>query len=102
MLTGRSRLERERRTIRAMIVIYCHRRHHACGLCDACAALNAYAEWRFDRCPYGPDKPTCANCPIHCYQKHMRETIREVMRFAGPRMMLSHPLLALAHILDGR
>jgi hypothetical protein len=30
----------------------------------------------------------------------MRERIRTVMRYAGPRMALRHPLLALAHLLD--
>ena len=31
----------------------------------------------------------------------MRARIREVMRYAGPRMLLSHPLMALRHLLDG-
>ncbi|MCL4190388.1 MAG: nitrous oxide-stimulated promoter family protein, partial [Thermoguttaceae bacterium] len=30
----------------------------------------------------------------------MRERIRAVMRFSGPRMMLRHPLLALRHQID--
>jgi hypothetical protein len=55
------------------------------------------------RCPFGADKPTCANCTIHCYRAEMREQVREVMRYSGPRMMWRHPLLALAHLLiDGR
>lgn len=28
-----------------------------------------------------------------------KRTIREVMRYAGPRMLLHHPLAALAHAL---
>jgi hypothetical protein len=32
----------------------------------------------------------------------MRERVAEVMRFAGPRMVWRHPLLALAHLRDGR
>jgi len=47
------------------------------------------------RCPFGPDKPTCAKCPIHCYKPQVRERVREVMRFAGPRMLLRHPVLAV-------
>jgi hypothetical protein len=31
----------------------------------------------------------------------MREAIRTVMRFAGPRMLLSHPILALFHVVEG-
>ena len=32
----------------------------------------------------------------------MRERVRVTMRYAGPRMMLHHPILAVAHLLDGR
>lgn len=31
----------------------------------------------------------------------MREQIKAVMRYAGPRMLLHHPILALFHMLDG-
>jgi hypothetical protein len=102
MRAGRSRLERERRTIAAMIRLFCRDHHHAAGLCDACADLDAYASKRLDLCPYGPGKPTCVNCPVHCYQPRMRESIRDVMRYAGPRMLRRHPFLALAHLIDGR
>ncbi len=99
----RRRLARERRTIAAMIRLYC-RDHHAAaaGLCGSCAALDAYAGARLDHCVYGPAKPTCSNCPIHCYRRDMREAIREVMRWAGPRMLARHPVLAISHLLDGR
>jgi hypothetical protein len=97
-----SRLERERRTIAAMVRLYCGDHHHGAGLCDTCAGLDAYASKRLDLCPYGPGKPTCINCPVHCYQPRMRDSIREVMRYAGPRMLRRHPYLALAHLLDGR
>ena len=30
------------------------------------------------KCPYGPAKPTCARCPIHCYKPAPRETARVV------------------------
>jgi hypothetical protein len=32
----------------------------------------------------------------------MRERVRTVMRYAGPRMLKRHPYLAVMHILDGR
>jgi hypothetical protein len=32
----------------------------------------------------------------------MREQVREVMRYAGPRMLLNSPVLAVRHLLDGR
>ena len=59
------------------------------------------ADTRLERCPFGEQKPTCANCLVHCYKADMRERMREVMRFAGPRMLRRHPILALWHVLDG-
>jgi Nitrous oxide-stimulated promoter len=101
------RLTRELNTIGAMLRIYC-RDHHGAephdtdGLCEECSSLFEYARKRLAGCPYGPDKPTCANCQIHCYGPQQREATRVMMRYAGPRMMWRHPLLALAHVLDGR
>lgn len=97
------RREREFRTIAALILRYCAD-HHATGprLCEECDALTDYAHKRLQRCPYGEEKPTCAHCPIHCYQPRIREQIREVMRYAGPRLLFRHPVLALRHWWDGR
>lgn len=105
------RLARELKTIDAMLRIYC-RDHHGAVLssephgvrpmCADCAVLLTYAEKRLAGCPYGEEKPTCANCRIHCYGPVQREQVRQVMRHAGPRMLLRHPYLALEHIADGR
>jgi hypothetical protein len=86
-----------------MIRLYC-RDHHASRftLCESCAALDTYAMSRLDRCIYAPDKPTCVNCPTHCYKPDMREQIRVVMRYAGPRMLTKHPILTILHLLDGK
>ena len=72
------------------------------ALCADCAALLSYAGQRLERCPFQENKPTCANCTVHCYNAQMRARIREVMRYAGPRMLLRHPVLAVHHLLDGR
>ena len=32
----------------------------------------------------------------------MRERVRAVMRYSGPRMLTRHPVLAVAHLADGR
>lgn len=101
------RLAREERTIAAMIAMYC-RDHHGSpvpgtdGLCPECAELLAYARLRLEKCRYGADKPTCASCPTHCYKPALRERIREVMRYSGPRMVREHPVLAAGHLIDGR
>ena len=98
-----SRLARELETIRAMLRIACHHRHGTAeGLCADCEALADYAAKRLALCPYGPDKPTCVNCKIHCYGPRQREQVRDMMRYAGPRMMLRHPYLAIMHVVDGR
>jgi hypothetical protein len=38
---------------------------------------------------------------MHCYKPAMREKIKDVMRYSGPRMSYRHPLLALFHFFDG-
>lgn len=98
------RLSREYKTIEAMVRIFC-KDHHQGGvrLCVSCEELRAYAHYRLEKCPFGSEKPTCVNCKVHCYQAAMRERVREVMRYSGPKMVLRHPYLALMHILvDGK
>lgn len=88
-----------------MIRLYCRKVHKHIpkekdsALCCDCNELLAYASLRLQRCRYGAMKPTCKNCPTHCYKSDMREKIRAVMRWAGPRMMFYHPALALKHLL---
>jgi hypothetical protein len=96
------RLLRELETIEAMTRIYCADHHGAPHPCAECQALMTYASKRLAVCTYGEDKPVCAKCQIHCYGKAMREKVREVMRYAGPRMVLRHPWLALMHVVDKR
>jgi hypothetical protein len=102
MSMTKSRLDREYRTIQAMIGLFC-RHHHGTGqdLCPDCASLLAYARSRINRCPYQENKPACSRCPVHCYRPDMRTRIREVMRDAGPKMVRHHPWLAFRHLLDG-
>jgi hypothetical protein len=108
MSTLQGRLLREQETFRCMARIYCghHHQHqhptqHADGgLCPDCENLMQYAERRLEKCPYGENKPTCANCPIHCYKPAQRKMARTIMRFAGPRMPWRHPLRALNHLCD--
>ncbi len=97
------RMRRERETVAKMIALYC-RKHHATPqgvLCADCRQLLEYALLRLQRCPFQEGKTTCGRCPIHCYKPAMKEQIRAVMGFSGPRMVWSHPILALRHLLDG-
>jgi hypothetical protein len=96
-------ITREQRTIDCMLQIYCRGKHGtATKVCADCAALHSYAMERLERCPFGSDKPTCRRCPVHCYKPAMREEIRGVMAYAGPRMLWSHPVLAIQHLIKDR
>jgi len=98
------RVRREKKTIGVMVAMYC-RAHHPHGeageLCRQCRGLLVYAEARIDRCVFRDSKPACNRCRVHCYAREMREEVRSVMRFAGPRMMGAHPVLAVMHLADG-
>ena len=80
--------EREKQVVALMISLYCRKKHHTLKgrLCPECEALLSYAHLRSDR------------CQVHCYKPEMREKIREVMRFAGPRMLPRHPLMVIDHM----
>ena len=97
------RLEREYKTIKAMIKIYCRAKHESGAvLCTECNQLLNYARKRLLHCPFQQNKPTCGNCLVHCYRFDMRSKVIEVMRFSGPRMIYHHPLMALRHMLDSQ
>ena len=103
MTPAERRVAREWKTVQAMIGIYCRKLHGARkGLCAECESLRLYAERRLAKCPFAEEKPTCVKCPVHCYEADMRERVRQVMRFSGPRMLLRHPVLALLHLRDER
>lgn len=96
-------MDLELKTIARMIGLYCRGHNHApTGLCEACSELLAYAEGRIGKCPFGVGKPVCNQCTVHCYKPDMRERVREVMRYAGPRMMARHPILAIRHLVRSR
>jgi len=96
------RRQRENRTIAVMIGMYCRGIHRRQSLCADCRDLLAYAAARLEACPFQEGKTTCVKCPVHCYQPAMRTRVREVMRYAGPRMLLRHPWLTFWHLRDGR
>ena len=94
--------EREKETVSLMIRLYCRKKHGGKELCPACAELDAYARLRSDKCPFMETKTFCSNCKVHCYKKDMREKIREVMRFSGPRMIFHHPIMAIRHLIESK
>lgn len=94
--------DREKKVVSLMIWIYCHGNHGSAKgvLCQECAALTEYAAARVDHCPHMETKTFCSNCKTHCYKPQMREQIRKVMRYAGPRMILYHPIMAIRHVIE--
>ena len=83
-----------------MIRLYCKKRHGTkTGLCPECMALAEYAFERSDMCPFMENKTFCSNCRVHCYKPKMRNKIRQVMRFSGPRMIFHHPVMAIRHLI---
>lgn len=98
-----SKRRREKEMVSRMIALYCRKQHHSKGgLCPECAELAEYARQRSDKCPFMETKTFCSNCRVHCYKPRMREKIRAVMRFSGPRMLFSHPAAAIRHMIETR
>ena len=101
--------EYEKKIVSQMIELYCRKNHKknpennyktGHGLCEECEALREYAMFRSDKCPFMESKTFCSNCKVHCYKPEMREKIREVMRFSGPRMIFTHPVMAVRHVIE--
>lgn len=84
-----------------MIKLYCKKNHGGESLCDECKSVFDYAMLRINKCPHILTKTFCSSCKTHCYKPEMREKIKKIMKFSGPRMMLYHPVLVIRHIIDG-
>lgn len=94
------RVDWEKRTVRHMIELWCRKNHGSLELCGECRELLDYSLGRLDRGKFGNAKTKCHKCPVHCYRPDMRERIRAVMRFSGPRMILHHPLEAIRYLVS--
>ncbi|MDD5802944.1 nitrous oxide-stimulated promoter family protein [Blautia sp. HCP3S3_H10_1] len=99
--------QKEQYVVEEMIRLYCRKNHWEKGqqmetLCPVCAELADYAKSRSLKCPFMEEKTFCSNCTVHCYKPQMRERIRQVMRFSGPRMLLYHPVLAIWHLISSK
>ena len=95
-----SRIDNEKQVVEQMVELYCLRKLHLPAIDDEHKALIAYAHKRLDGCKFSEQKPACKRCPIHCYKPDMREKIRAIMRWAGPRMIIYNPIAAIRHLLN--
>ena len=71
-------------------------------MCPSCLELLNYAYARLEKCKFGNKKGTCQKCPVHCYKPDMRERVRTIMRWSGPRMIIYHPIAAVKHLIKNR
>jgi hypothetical protein len=67
------------------------------SLCKECEAFLEYAVAKRLKCPLEAEKPSCKHCRIHCYDKSHREKVREIMSYAGRKLMMRGRLDYLWH-----
>ena len=93
-----NRIQKEKKIVERMIRLFCYKKEGNTELCPRCNELLSYALGRLEHCPFGIRKTSCRKCPVHCYKSDMRQRMKEVMRYTGPRMLWYYPIDALRHI----
>jgi len=98
------KIQKEKETVEKFIRLYCEKKHEPSSkpICSECNNMLDYSHQRLELCQYQEDKPTCRKCPVHCFKPTMREEIRRVMRFSGPRFVLRAPMDWIRHQLHDR
>lgn len=102
---GNAHIDKDRRTLEAMGRIFCSA-HHDCtkdaaGLCPECRATVDATLERAAACPFGHEG-NCQDCAVRCQRGEARDRIREIMRYAAPRMTLRHPFMTLDYLRKKR
>lgn len=101
------------RLLARFIDIHCAGRHATAGrhevplpaglgtvrLCRECGYLMGYAAKKRLACPLEGNKPSCRRCRIHCYGEREQRSIRQVMAYAGKRMIMRGRVDYLWHVL---
>ncbi len=96
------KLQKEKQIVKIMIEIYCKKMHKSKSLCKECQNLLIYANTKAEKCPFKETKSFCSNCKVHCYKPEMKEQIRKVMKFSGPKMIFYHPIIATKHLISSK
>lgn len=100
MLDVAKKRQEEELMITEMVHIFCRKKHKASeGLCKECHELLEYAIGKTRKCPFMEKKTFCSACKVHCYEAKRREEIKEIMRFAGPRILIVHPVITIKHMM---
>ncbi len=95
------RRERKHEIAEKMIITYCKGNHDGqaeTGLCAQCKDLCEYSKFRTSKCPHIEKTLFCVNCPTPCYKPDMKEAMRVMMKYSGPRFFLRHPIIVLDHV----
>ncbi len=101
---GRTHIQKEKDTVTLMTRLYCKKVHKGVTkndnkLCQDCQEVLDYAYDRLDKCRFGENKCSCLRCPAHCYKPEMRERIRVVMRYIGPKMPYLAPIAYIRYFI---
>jgi hypothetical protein len=76
---------------------YVNRSGWKVGLCPECFALVKESVRHTNRCRHLAYKTFCHHCPTPCYALSVREKIRPIMRYSGPRLVMKHPVLGFQY-----
>ena len=99
-LNNGPKINKEKEIVTQMIGLYCRKKHHHDQLCKECQNIKVYAHRRLSLCRFGEEKSACSNCSVHCYKPIYRERMKSIMRYAGPWMLLYHPVYSIKHLLN--
>lgn len=97
---NKSRIELEKKILCRMIFIYCKGNKHGEVPCSQCKELLDYANQRLSLCKFGENKTFCSRCTVHCFKPEMREVVRNVMKYSGPRILFYNPIMTMKHFLQ--
>ena len=100
IFTMSNRIDQEKETLREMVTLYCRHRLKATSMPEPYEQLVDYAYKRLERCRWGTKKPNCHQCRVHCYAPDKRQQVREIMKWAGPRMIIYAPIKAMRYLIN--
>lgn len=93
-----NRRDQKHQIVSDMVMIYCDGHHkHTLSPCPKCQEVLDYSKFRTSKCPYIKKTLFCSNCPTPCYKPDMKEEMRVIMKYSGPRYFFKHPILVLKH-----
>ena len=55
---------------------------------------------QIERCPHSFYKTFCHQCPTTCYKSEDLEHIEPIMKYAGRKIMMKHPLIGTRFVIN--